>query len=272
LTRLLEALVEETTEEILVDDARVLAETRGWLSRERPALVERLLLHRGPPELLEAAGVAEAVAALLELRLALPSGASIAIEPTAAATLIDVDSGPLEGEGRRGEEAFLAVNLEAASAIARQIRLRALAGALVVDFIALRRRENRERLLDAFRAALATEVPEAQLLGWTRLGHVELTRARREAPLHEIVFERSAEGGHVKSALTIALGALSAVERRVAAEPGRVPAVHVHPAVAATLVGEGAPARQMLEERLGRPLTVTADPGCTRDSFDIHVG
>jgi Rne/Rng family ribonuclease len=269
IARLLEALVDESMGEIAVDDPRVLSEARAWLAREMPALVARLTLHRGPPAIFEAAGVAETVAGLLELRVVLPGGGTITIEPTVAATLIDVDSGSLEGEGRSGEDAFLAVNLEAAAVVARQIRLRGLAGALVVDFIALRRRESRERLLDAFRAALAAEVPEAQLLGWTRLGHVELTRARRRAPLHEIVFERTATGGYIKTALTIALEALAAVERGVAAEPDRAPLLRLHPAVAGVLAGEASPARQALEARLGRPLAIVAEPGRARDSVDI---
>ncbi|MGH7122948.1 MAG: ribonuclease E/G, partial [Stellaceae bacterium] len=270
LGRLLETMVDERVSEISIDDPRVLSETRAWLSREQPALAERLSLHRGPPGILEAAGVGEDVAGLLELRVGLPSGGAVTIEPTAAATLIDVDSGALEGEGRIGEDALLGVNLEAASAIPRQIRLRGLAGALIVDFIALRRRENRERLLDAFRAALAAAVPEAQLLGWTRLGHVELTRRRQEAPLHEIVFERTGAGGYMRTALTVALGALAAVERRIAAEPARMPELRVHPAVAAIFAGEAAPARQALETRVGRPLKIVAEPGRARDSFDIH--
>ena len=270
LERLLDGMVEESIDEILVDDPRVLAETRAWLVHERPALAERLRLHRGPPGILEAVGMAEAVAGLLELRVGLPGGGTVTIEPTAAATLVDVDSGSLEGEGRTGEDALLAVNLEAASTIARQIRLRGLAGALVVDFIALRRRENRERLLEAFRGALAAEAPEAQVLGWTRLGHVELTRPRRAAPLHEIVFERTDAGGYMRTALSVGLAALAAVERRVAAAPEHAPELRLHPAVAAILAGEAAPARKALETRLGRPVTVAVEPGRARDSFDIR--
>ena len=269
LARLLEALAEASIDEIVVNDPRVLAEARAWFSREHPALAERLALHRGPPDLLEAASVAGAIADLQELRVGLRGGGALTIEPTAGATVIDVDSGSLEGEVRTGEEALLRVNLEAAVEIPRQIRLRGLAGALVVDFIGLRRRENRERLLEAFRAALTAEVPEAQLLGWTRLGHVELTRPRREAPLHEIVFERTAGGGSVRTALTVALAALAAVERRVAAEPSRKPELRVHPAVAAVLAEEAAPARQALETRLGRPLAIVAEPGRAPDGFDI---
>jgi len=270
LARLLEAFVDEAVEEIVVDDSAVLAETRAWLAREKQGLVEHLSLHRGPPPLFEMAGVGDAVASLLDPRVALAGGGALTIEPTAAATLIDVDSGSLEGEGRSGEDALLAVNLEAAATVARQIRLRGLAGALVVDFIALRRRESRERLLEAFRAALAIATPEVQLLGWTRLGHVELTRPRREAPLHEIVFEHAGHGGYIKTTLTVGLEALAATARRSAAEPARAPELCVHPGVAAVLAGEASPARKALETRLGQPLAVVAEPGRARDSFDIR--
>jgi ribonuclease G len=269
LAGMLMALVDDALEEILVDDPLVLAEARAWLSRERPALAERLAMHRSQTAIFEAAGLAEAVADLLELRLALPGGGALTIEPTAAATLIDVDSGSLEDERASGEDALLAVNLSAATAVARQIRLRGLAGALVVDFIGLRERHHRERLLEGLRAALEAEVPDAQLLGWTRLGHIELTRPRRRAPLHEIVFERTAHGGYIRSALTVALEALAAVACRVAAEPARAPELRVHPAVAAILAGEAAPALKALETRIGRKLAVVAEPARARETFDI---
>ena len=269
LAAMLEALVDNALDEILVDDPMVLAETRAWLSREHPSIAARVSLHRGPGAVFEDAGLAESVADLLELRVVLPGGGRLTIEPTAAATLIDVDSGTLAGERTGGEEALLAMNLSAAAAVARQIRLRGLAGALVVDFIALRQRAHRDRLLDAFRAALEAEVPDAQLLGWTRIGHVELTRPRRRAPLHEIVFEGTAHGGYVKTALTIALEALAMFERRVAAEPAGAPELRLHPAVAAILAAEAAPAVQVLESRIGRKIPVLAEPGRARDTVDI---
>jgi len=269
LAGMLEALVDDALDEVLVDDPMVLAETRTWLAREHPPIAVRVSLHRGPGGVFEAAGVAESVAGLLELRVGLPGGGRLTLEPTAAATLIDVDSGTLAGERTGGEDALLAMNLSAAAALARQIRLRGLAGALVVDFIALRQRAHRERLLDAFRAALEAEVSDAQLLGWTRLGHVELTRPRRRAPLHEIVFERTAHGCYAKTALTVALEALAMVERRVAAEPAAAPELRLHPAVAAILAAEAAPAVQALESRIGRKIPVLAEPGRARDTVDI---
>lgn len=271
LAALLAEFADATLERIAVDDPTVLAEARRWLAQEAPALAERLAMHREGAALFEAEGVADVVASLLDLRIALSAGGAVAIEPTSAATLIDVDSGSLGEERGGGEEALLAVDLAAAEAIARQIRLRGLAGALVVDFVALRRREMRERLLEAFRTALAHEVPDAQLLGWTRLGHAELTRPRRRAPLHEILCERTAVGGLVKTALTVALDALAAVQRQVAAQPGRALTVHAHPEVAAALQGEAAPARAALEARLGRPLAIVPEPAWARETLEIRA-
>jgi len=271
LAALLAEFADAALERIAVDDAAVLAEAKRWLAREAPALAERLVPHREARSLFEAEGVADAVAGLLDLRIALPGSGAITIEPTAAATLIDVDSGALGDERGGGEEALLGVDLAATEAIARQIRLRGLAGALVVDFVALRRREMRERLLEAFRGALAKEVPEAQLLGWTRLGHAELTRPRRRAPLHEILCERTAAGGLVKTALTLALEALAAVQRQAAAIPGRALALHVHPELVAALEGEAAPALAALETRLGRPLALAPEPAWARETLDIRA-
>jgi len=271
LAALLAEFVDATLEQIRLDDPAVLAEARRWLAEEAPALAERLVLHRERGSLFEAEGVADAVASLLDLRIALPEGGALTIEPTAAATLIDVDSGALGEERGGGEEALLGVDLAAAGAIAQQIRLRGLAGALVVDFVPLRRREMRERLLEAFRRALTEEVPEAQLLGWTRLGHAELTRPRRRVPLHEILCERTPSGGLVKTALTLALEALGSVERQAAAQPGRALTLHAHPEIVAALQGEAAPARAALEARLGRALALVPEPAWARETLDIRA-
>src|SRR5439155_11244325 len=116
----------------------------------------------------------------LSERIALHGGGSIHIEATRAAVLIDVDTGTADGGSP--ERAGLAVNLAAAAAIARQIRLRNLGGGIVIDFVGLDRRASRERVRAAFTAALAPDPRAPQVLGWTRLGHLELVRPRRGRP------------------------------------------------------------------------------------------
>jgi ribonuclease G len=271
LERLLRGLADETVDEIVIDDPVISAEVCRWLVRFCPPLVDRLIPHRGETPLFETAGIADSVAGLFEFLVPLSSGGAISIEPTSAATLIDVDSGSLDEERSSGDDAALEVNLRAAVEIARQIRLRGLAGAMVVDFITLRRREHRERLLAGFAAAMAAAALDAQILGWTRLGNIELTRPRRGPPLHEIVHERTSQGGYVKTALTVALDALAAAARQALTRPGRALVLRVHPSVAAILDGEAQSARQGLGTRLGRSLAVVAEPTRAREAVDIGI-
>jgi Ribonuclease G/E len=120
------------------------------------------------------------------------------------------------------------------------------------------------------KAALAMDAEQPELLGWTRLGHFELIRRRREAPLAELLFEHGDDGAPRKTALTLALDALRAVARAAQTQPGARLALAVHPDVAAALDdGTGLAARQWLEARLGRPLPVEADPQRARAAVDI---
>jgi ribonuclease G len=258
---LLAELAAAPLDAIVIDDRAAFAEARQWLARDRPALAGQLALHRETSPLFEHYGIAEDVAAALAPRIALPDGVAVTIEHSAAATLIDVDSGSTAAAG-------LAANLRAAREVARQIRLRNLAGPIVVDFIGMRDKGQRERVRVLLAELLALD-GDSDVLGWTRLGHLELVRKRRHAPLAELLFERVPGGGLRKTAATVALEALRAVARDAAASPGRAPALRVAPEVAAALDGAARAGRQALETRLGRPLAVTAEPGRLRDAFDI---
>ena len=253
---------------IVIDDRAAFAETRQWLARHRPALAEGLTLHRETTPLFEHYGVADDIAAALAPRMLLADGVALTIEHSAAATLIDVDSGSAPGRGGDAVAAGLAANLRAAREVARQIRLRNLAGPIVVDFIGMRDKGGRERVR-ALLTELLAEDGDTDLLGWTRLGHLELVRKRRHAPLAELLFERAPGSGLRKTAVTIALEALRALARQAEASPGRPPALRVAPEVAAALDGAAGAARHALEARLGRPLAITAEPGRAREAFDI---
>jgi ribonuclease G len=166
---------------------------------------------------------------------------------------------------------MLAANLAAAQEAARQIGLRNLAGPIVIDFVGMRDRRDRDRVRAALTAALADD-GDAEVLGWTRLGHLELVRKRRHAPLAELLFERLPGGGLAKTPLTVALEALRVLAREAAAAPVRAPVLHVHPEVATALSGEAGVARRELEGRLGRAVDIVAEPGRARDGFDIVLG
>jgi ribonuclease G len=232
------------------------------LRRAYPDIAERLAFHGDGAPLFETLGIAEQVDAVLQPRVPLPGGGAVFIEASHAATMIDVDG------GTRGA---LAANRAAAVAIARQIVLRNLAGPIVIDFVGMRSREDRDTVTAALKAALADNNETLELLGWTKLGHFELIRARREPPLADLLFEQAAGGMMRKTALTLALEALRAVAREAAARPGKGFVLAAHPDIAAALdQGTGQAARHWLEARLGRSLAVVAEPHRARDAVDIR--
>lgn len=257
-------------EAIIIDARAAFAAARLWLQRHRPRLADRLALHRDSVPLFEHHDIAGAVAAALTPRVALAQGGALTIETTAAATMIDVDTGSAPGRGK-AESAALATNLAAAREAARQIRLRNLAGPIVVDFVGMRDPRHRERVRDALVKALDGD-GDTQVLGWTRLGHFELVRKRRRAPLAELLFERAPGGGLVKTAVTVALEALRTLAHEVEAGPARAPALHVHPEVAAALASEASAALEELEASLGREVSVVSEPERPRERFDIRLG
>jgi ribonuclease G len=196
--------------------------------------------------------------------LALQGGGSLHIEESRAAVLIDVDSGtPEAGSAQR---AALAVNLAAAPAIARQLRLRQLGGGIIVDFIGLDGNRPRERVRQAMAAALAGDPAQPEVLGWTRLGHLEIVRPRRCRPLSEAMLEPL---GARKSATTLAFAALRTLYREARADPAANWRLVVAPAIAAALAGPAANALRALETRLGRKVAVTVAAGGDNSPFDI---
>ena len=200
--------------------------------------------------------------------VALPGGGSVHFEPTHAAVLIDVDSG--SPETGSPERTALATDLAAAKMIACQIRLRNLSGGIVIDFVGLDDRGARERVRVALAQALAADPLQPQILGWTRLGHLELVRRRRSRPLADALLEPAAGGAFAKTAITVAHEALRALRRAARAQPGRPWRLTVAPEVGAALAGDAAAgAMRELEQRFGRPIAIAADASLGRDRFQI---
>lgn len=154
----------------------------------------------------------------------LPGGGRLLIHPTPALTAIDLDAGA--AAGARGADAFAALNRAALPELARQIRLRNLAGAILVDFAGLSPR-RRARLEAPLREALARD-RHARLLGFTHLGLAEIVRDRIHPPLHEVL-------GWPPSALTRGLAVLRRAAREAAARPGRRLALRAGPGIIAAV-------------------------------------
>ena len=241
-------------EQILADDPAMLRELRGAF-----AAVE--IAHRPIEEW--PIDLDALIDAALAATVAVPGGGSLHLEETQAAVLIDVDTRtPETGAAAR---AALSVNRAAARGIARQLRLRQLGGGIIVDFVGLDGSRPRERVRPAMAAALIGAPAQPEVLGWTRLGHLEIVRPRRGRPLSEAMLEPH---GTTKSAAALAFEALRALAREARARPAANWRLVVAPSVAAALSGPAAGALSALETRLGRRVAIVVGGGDV-SPFDI---
>jgi Ribonuclease G/E len=241
-------------ERIVTEDSAILAELRG-------AFPGAEIARRDTADWL--VDLDTAFEAALSPSLALRGGGTVHFAETRAATLIDVDTGAPERGG--AERAALAANRAAASLIAEQLRLRNIGGAVVIDFVGLDRRDHRERVRRALETALSGDPAKPQLLGWTRLGHIELLRPRRGRTLADALLE---PGSPIKQPVALAHEALRWLQREARAAPAANWRLSSSPDIAAALRGPAAAALQALETRLGRRVMINAEPG--RTGFDIR--
>ena len=229
-------------------DAVVETDNAGAVARLRAALGPDRVAFRGTAPVFDDALEAE-FESLAGAEAPLPGGGRVLVQPAAALTAIDVDAGSVAGA--RDRQAQARFNAAAVAEAARQIRLRNLAGPLLLDLAGLSRRE-RERLAGPLARALAPD-PLTRLLGMGPLGLFEMQRRRVHPPLHEVF-------GWPPSPLSHGLAALRRAAREAAAMPaGRPLALRAAPAVVSAL--EGAPdALREMAEAAGRPLRLRADP------------
>ncbi len=220
----------------------------------------------------EREGVEAAIEALLETQVALASGGHLLVEPVRTLTAIDVNSGTA---GRSGMA--LDVNLEAAAEIPRQLRLRGLAGLIVIDFLELREPAARKRVTEALKDGLKQDPRSSRVQAMRHSGLVEMTLRRQRPALHELLTEPSGlDGlgglgglGRVKDPMTCAYEALRAVKRAVLSNPRRQIALAADPRVIAALRGPAAAALAAFEARVGRPLDLRSQAG--GESFEIVI-
>ncbi len=165
---------------VIIDDQQLYEQVRDYVAGVNPELVDRIEHYDTnvePLPLFERYHVHEQLHKALDRKVWLPSGGSIIIERTEALTVIDVNTGKNVGTSNL-EETVYRNNLEAAEEIARQLRLRDIGGIIVIDFIDMEIRENRDKVGAALRAALARDKTRAQVYEISELGLVEMTRKR----------------------------------------------------------------------------------------------
>jgi ribonuclease G len=275
LSRLLAA--REPPDEVLIDHAETYQSWKRRATALHSDLGALLRLDLGAEPLFErmtldgegGETVEAAIEALLAPRVVLPSGGALWIEPTHGMVAVDVDSG--RHDSADPETLARTLDLEAAAEIPRQLRLRALAGRIVIDFLPLTERAARNGVVAALREGLKGDREPGRVMAMAASGLLEMTRRRGGPALHEILTVPCGEdgSGRRKSAATLAFEALRAARRTAGQAPGAGVSLVAQPQVLAALDGPAARARSELEARLGRPLTLVAAEAPTGSDFEV---
>ncbi len=165
---------------IVIDDRALYEDVKGYVESITPALADRVQYYdrdAEPLSLFERHHVAEQLRKAVDTKVWLTSGGSLIIEGTEALTVIDVNTGKNVGKSSL-EETVYRNNLEAAREVARQLRLRDVGGIIVIDFVDMEIKKNREEVVRVFREALAQDKTRTQVFDISELGLVEMTRKR----------------------------------------------------------------------------------------------
>jgi len=251
-------LLARRPEEILVDDQQLLGTLRllcgiqGW--NEAP-----LKFYGDPEPLLRREEVEEAVSAFLSPEVPLPSGGRLLIEPVRTLTAIDVNSARYgAGAGRGGRAATIEeVNAEAIDEILRQLRLRALSGLIVIDFLTPEDPAARKRLLSSLRQALKRDEETTRVIGLSHSGLAEVTRRRSRPPLHELM--NAGIWNARRDPVALAFEALRDLRcEGLGNPPGRARLV-APKRVVESLSGPAEDAKAAVEKQLGYPIRMEKD-------------
>ena len=204
-------------------------------------------------------------------RVDLKSGGYLIIDQTEALTTVDVNTGGYVG-ARNFDDTIFKTNLEAAQAIARQLRLRNLGGIVIVDFIDMARDDHREQVLAEFRKQLARDRVKTSAGGFSQLGLVEMTRKRTRESLAHMLCEpcvACSGQGIVKTARTVAYDALREILREARQFTPREFRIVSSPEVIELFLDEESQHLAGLTDFIGKPISLQAETSMGQGQYDI---
>ncbi|MFN0086002.1 MAG: Rne/Rng family ribonuclease [Blastocatellia bacterium] len=246
-----------------------------FVNRFAPKLVSRVKLYTKETPILEHYGVQGEIDKAVKPRVWLRSGGYIVINQTEALVAIDVNTGKFVGKSNRLEDTIVKTNLEAAKEIVRQIRLRDLGGIIVLDFIDMEERKNRQKVMQALEYELRNDRSPSKILQFNDFGLVAITRKRVKQSLERTLCTPCSYcggAGMVKSAQTVTYEIL-AEARRISKEVDshNEAILRVNPEVAKALRGPERDVLMEIDAYLGGVVTIKSDPTVHQEQFDIAM-
>ncbi len=254
-----------------IDSRELMGDIGQYLEQVDPELLPRVHLYEDAVPLFDHFRIEQEIRDLFKQRVDLPTGGYVIIQPTEALISVDVNTGRYTGK-RDPEKTILRTNLEAAREIARQIRLRDVGGIIVVDFIDMESRTNRERVLQELRTHLGRDRARTRAFAVSELGLVEMTRQRVRASLWASMTREcpTCSGTGRVFAPEVVARRLERALRRVGVEhKERKLAIRLHPDVAIYLLEEEPKLVQLLGRQGSLDLEIRDDPMLRLDEFRL---
>jgi len=269
--RVLRDLTTERTGSIRIDSKMQHEVLQGFGESFMPAAVAKLEHYRGERPIFDLCNVDAEVSKALSRRVELKSGGYLVVDQTEAMTTVDVNTGGFVG-ARNFDDTIFKTNLEAAGAIARQLRLRNLGGIIIVDFIDMTREEHRTAVLSEFKKQLAKDRTKVTVGGFTQLGLVEMTRKRTRESLARMLCEPcpTCEGrGQIKTARSVCYDIMREILREARQFSPKEFRVVAAANVVEMLLDEESQHLAGLSDFIGKPISLTAEPANQTEHYDI---
>src|SRR5262245_22139638 len=269
--RVLRDMASAGTARVVIDSRENFQKLAAFAESYMPKVRDKLEHYSGERPLFDLYNVETEIERALSRRVDLKSGGTLVIDQTEAMTTIDVNTGGFVGRSNFDDTVFK-TNLEAAQAIARQLRLRNLGGIIIVDFIDMDSEEHRAAVLEELRRALARDRTRMTVSGFTALGLVEMTRKRTRESLAHVLCEPCpvCQGrGEVKTARTVCYEILREILRESRAFHAREFRVLAAQPVIDLFHEEESASVAMLSDFIGKPISMQVESSYTQEQFDI---
>ncbi len=264
-------LMRRDVEKVKVDSHETCDRLRTFAAQYMPELAQKIEHYSGARPVFDLYGVEDEIKRALEKQVPLKSGGYLVIDQTEAMTTVDVNTGSFLGQ-RNLEETVYRTNLEAAQAVARQLRLRNLGGIIIIDFIDMIDAEHRRQVLRTLEKSLVKDHAKTTVYDFSPLGLVEMTRKRTVESLQRQLSELCHEcggRGMLKTAETVTYEIFREIVRAVRQFEAVRLLVIASPKVVARITDEEFVAVAELEEFLGKSIRFQADGQYLQEQFDV---
>jgi ribonuclease G len=269
--RVLRDITSDSTQSIRIDSRMQYEHLLAFGAEYTPSAVGKLVHYKGERPIFDLYNIDEEIARALARRVDLKSGGYLIVDQTEALTTVDVNTGGYVG-ARNFDDTIFKTNLEAAQAIARQLRLRNLGGIIIIDFIDMSREEHQAAVLAELRKQLARDRTKITVSGFTQLGLVEMTRKRTRESLAHMLCEPcpTCQGkGQVKTPRSVCYDILREILREARQFNPREFRVVAAASVVEMLLDEESQHLAALSDFIGKPISLQAEATGSPEQYDI---